>query len=198
MQILWIKRPSLGVVLIDLIMVCGYLFLILLILFMPASLKNGVEGDRVLLNQVLPFFIPLPQELPSPGPPFDHLIRDVCRQHSVEPALVMAVIQAESQFDPLAVSPRGAMGLMQLSPLVTRAFGVHDPFNPRLNINGGVRYLKNLLKVFNGDRELALAAYNAGPTQVYRHKGVPPFKETRKYISQVFRYLSYYQKTPVS
>lgn len=131
-------------------------------------------------------------------PPYDHLIRDACRKHSIDPALVKAVILAESGFDPWAVSPKGAMGLMQLSPIVTRALGIKDPFNPQLNINGGVRYLKDLLDTFNGDRELALAAYNAGPSQVYRHNGVPPFKDTKKYLSQVFRYISYYQKPPIS
>jgi soluble lytic murein transglycosylase-like protein len=109
----------------------------------------------------------------------------------------MAVIQAESQFDPLAVSPKGAAGLMQLSPMVTRELGIYDPFNPQLNIDGGVRYLKGLLNIFDGDQELALAAYNAGPSQVYRHNGVPPFKDTQKYLKQVFRYLTFYQKITI-
>jgi soluble lytic murein transglycosylase-like protein len=112
----------------------------------------------------------------------------------MDPALVMAVIHAESRFDPLAVSPKGAMGLMQLSPIITRELGIHNPFDPQINIDGGVRYLKDLLNIFDGDRELALAAYNAGPTQVYRHNGVPPFKETQEYLKRVFHYLSFYQK----
>jgi len=198
MQILWIKKTSLGVVIIDLILVCGYLFLIILILSAPASFRSRVEGNKGLLSQGFSFFIPPPAESPSSGPPFDHLIRDACRKHAMDPALVRAVIQAESRFDPLAVSSKGAIGLMQLSPIVTKALGIHDPFDPQLNINGGVRYLKDLLETFKGDRKLALAAYNAGPTQVYRHKGVPPFKQTKKYLSQVFRYISYYQKTPLS
>ena len=87
---------------------------------------------------------------------------------------------------------------MQLSPVITRELGIDDPFDPQLNIDGGVRYLKELLDTFEGDQKLALAAYNAGPTQVYRHNGVPPFKDTQKYIKEVFRYLTFYQKTPIS
>ena len=128
---------------------------------------------------------------------YDQWIRAACRKYSLDPALVMAVIHAESQFDPMAVSPKGAVGLMQLSPVVTRELGINDPFNPQLNIDGGVRYLKGLLVTFDGDKELALAAYNAGPTQVYRYNGVPPFKDTQKYLKQVFHYLAFYQKNPV-
>ncbi len=90
-----------------------------------------------------------------------------------------------------------ACGRGRKDPVVTRELGINDPFNPRLNIDGGVRYLKGLLVTFDGDKELALAAYNAGLTQVYRHNGVPPFKDTQKYLKQVFHYLTFYQKNPV-
>ena len=84
---------------------------------------------------------------------------------------------------------------MQLDPNTAKELGIKDPFNPKHNIDGGVRYLKDLLNTFEGDQKLALAAYNAGPTQVHRHNGVPPFKDTKKYIKQVFRYLTFYQKS---
>ena len=90
------------------------------------------------------------------------------------------------------------MGLMQLDPNTARELGIKDPFNPKYNIDGGVRYLKDLLDTFEGDQKLALAAYNAGPTQVYRHNGVPPFKDTKKYLKRVFRYIAYYQKDRTS
>ena len=124
---------------------------------------------------------------------YDHWIRAACRRHALDPALVKAVIHAESRFDPQAVSPKGAVGLMQIDPITARELGIKDPFNPKHNIDGGVRYLKELLETFEGDKKLALAAYNAGPNQVYRHNGVPPFKETQRYINQVFRYLTHYQ-----
>jgi soluble lytic murein transglycosylase-like protein len=139
-----------------------------------------------------------PEEIQVSVSTYDHWIGVACRRHALDPALVKAVIHAESRFDPLAISPRGAVGLMQIDPITARALGIKDPFNPQHNIDGGVRYLKELLDTFEGDQRLALAAYNAGLTQVYRHNGVPPFKDTKKYIKQVFRYLTYYQKTRTS
>lgn len=124
---------------------------------------------------------------------YDRWIQAACRRHALDPALIKAVIHAESRFDPQAVSPRGAKGLMQIDPITVRELGIKDPFNPKNNIDGGVRYLRVLLDTFEGDQQLALAAYNAGPNQVYRHNGVPPFKDTKNYIKQVFRYLTYYQ-----
>lgn len=124
---------------------------------------------------------------------FDHWIRSASRKYALDPALVKAVIHAESRFDPSAVSPKGAVGLMQLDPITVRELGISDPFNPRHNIYCGVRYLRELLDTFEGDKHLALAAYNAGPNQVLRHNGIPPFKDTKKYISKVFRYHTYYK-----
>jgi soluble lytic murein transglycosylase-like protein len=124
---------------------------------------------------------------------FDHWIRSASRKYALDPALVKAVIHAESGFDPSAVSPKGAVGLMQIDPITLRELGISDPFNPKHNIYGGVRYLRELLDAFAGDNHLAIAAYNAGPSQVLRHNGIPPFKDTKKYISKVFRYHSYYK-----
>ena len=166
---------SVGVVIINLVMVCGYLFLPLSALSAPTPVRNPVEVKMPLhpveVNMVLPnlgltLFTPPPEESQPSRASYDHWIRVACRKHSLDPALVMAIIHAESQFDPLAVSPKGAAGLMQLSPMVTRELGINDPFDPQPNIDGGVRYLKELLDAFDGDQKLALAAYNAGPTQV--------------------------------
>ncbi len=129
---------------------------------------------------------------------YDHLIRAACRKHKIDPALVKAVIHAESGFDPLAVSPRGAMGLMQIDPVTARQLGITDSFDPKKNIDGGVRYLKELLETFEGDKRLALAAYNAGPNRVQVHRGVPPFKNTEKFLAQVFRYHNYYLREKAS
>jgi soluble lytic murein transglycosylase-like protein len=124
---------------------------------------------------------------------YDHLIRAASRKYSLDPALVKAVIHAESKFDPQAVSPRGAMGLMQLDPVTVKELKIRDPFNPKYNIDGGVRYLRGLLDTFEGDKHLALAAYNAGPNRVHQHRGIPPFKDTKKYLTRVLRYLDYYK-----
>ena len=198
MPIHWIKRMSVGVVIINLVMVCGYLFLSLTCLFATTPFRNRIEANLALPSLGLTLFTPPPEKSQTSILPYDYWIRAACRKHSLEPALVMAVIHAESQFDPLAVSPKGAVRLMQLSPIVTRKLGIDDPFDPQLNIDGGVRYLKDLLDTFDGDKELALAAYNAGPTQVHRYNGVPPFKDTQKYLKQVFRYLTFYQKISIS
>jgi soluble lytic murein transglycosylase-like protein len=198
MHFFCIKKMSFGVIIINLVMVCGYLFLSLTALSATTPFRNRTEANLAIPSLGLTLFSPPPEKSPTSISPYDHWIGAACRKHSLDPALVMAVIHAESQFDPLAVSPKGAVGLMQLSPIVTRELGIDDPFDPKLNIDGGVRYLKILLDTFDGDKELALAAYNAGPTQVHRYNGVPPFRDTQKYLEQVFRFLTFYQKTPLS
>jgi hypothetical protein len=129
---------------------------------------------------------------------YDHLIRAASRKYSLDPALVKAVIHAESRFDPQAVSPKGAVGLMQLDPITVKELKIADPFNPKYNIYGGVRYLRGLLDTFEGNKHLALAAYNAGPNRVHRHRGIPPFKDTKKYLTRVLRYLDYYKLASLS
>jgi len=110
--------------------------------------------------------------------------------HGVSSELVRAVIQVESEFDPLARSSKGAQGLMQLMPDTARRLGVANPFDPRQNIFGGVRYLRQLLDMFQGDVVLTAAAYNAGENAVLRYKGVPPYRETRGYVQKVQSLLS--------
>lgn len=116
---------------------------------------------------------------------FDDAIRHHAGRHGVSADLVRAVIQVESAFNPAAVSPKGAMGLMQLMPATATEFGVQNPFEPEQNIRGGVAYLKRLLDRYDQRLELALAAYNAGPGNVEKYGDVPPFSETRNYIRKI-------------
>jgi soluble lytic murein transglycosylase-like protein len=116
---------------------------------------------------------------------FEPLIAAYADEHDVRPDLVRAVIQAESAFNPFARSSKGAMGLMQLMPATAAELGVTDPYDPAQNIRGGVAYLKSLLLQYSQNEELALAAYNAGPTAVARYDGVPPYRETRNYIARI-------------
>ncbi len=112
----------------------------------------------------------------------------------LSPALIKAVIRAESNFDPKAVSVSGAQGLMQLMPETAEDLKLGDPFDPEENIHGGTRYLRYLLDRFDQDLRLAIAAYHAGPGNVLRHGGVPPIEQTRSYIKKVLRFFEFYLK----
>jgi hypothetical protein len=125
---------------------------------------------------------------------YSDLIQEVALQYDLDPALLHAVIRAESAYNPSAVSSKGAVGLMQLMPATARRFGVVDSTDPRDNLNGGARYLKELLALFNSDKRLALAAYNAGENAVKRHGNrIPPYKETQNYVVKVLEYYDYYR-----
>ena len=113
------------------------------------------------------------------------LIADASKQHGVDPRLVAAIAARESAYNPGAVSPAGAVGVMQLMPATARYAGVRNAFDARENVFGGVHYLRTLLDTFHGDLDLTLAAYNAGPGAVQRYNGVPPFRETKDYVRTV-------------
>ncbi len=116
---------------------------------------------------------------------YDSLIAEHATQHGIRTDLVRAVIQAESAFNPTARSVKGAMGLMQLMPATAVAYGVTNAFDPAENIRAGVAYLRGLLDRYSQNEELALAAYNAGPTAVEKYGSVPPYRETRNYVSKI-------------
>jgi soluble lytic murein transglycosylase-like protein len=127
---------------------------------------------------------------------YDPLILKTAEKHSVDYALVKAVIRAESNFNATAISRVGARGLMQLMPGTAYALRVNDSFHPEDNIEGGVRYLRYLLNLFQGDLHLALAAYNAGEKAVFRYRGIPPYQETRTYIRRVLHYFQEFSNEP--
>ena len=115
----------------------------------------------------------------------EKLVREAAQRHNVDPALVRAVIETESGWNPGALSRKGAAGLMQLIPTTAQRFGVNDRFSPQQNVDAGVRYLKTLLQRYDGNLDLALAAYNAGEGAVDRAHGIPAFRETRNYVQKV-------------
>jgi soluble lytic murein transglycosylase-like protein len=114
-----------------------------------------------------------------------NLVQSTALKHGVNPKLALAVAKTESNLTPTAVSPAGAVGVMQLMPATAQELGVKNIYNPEENIDGGVRYLKRMLNIFGGDTNKALAAYNAGPGAVKNYNGIPPYKETQDYVLRV-------------
>src|SRR5262249_2504364 len=138
-----------------------------------ADARTGKLVRRVIVNQ------------PPPSPAtISTLVERSARAHNVDPLLVQSIIQVESNYDVHAVSPKGAEGLMQLTPPTARMLGVSNSFDPAENIEGGVSYLKQLQDLYK-DARLALAAYNAGPGAVDKYKSIPPYPETREYVEKV-------------
>jgi len=152
-----------------------------------------VLSDKPLGDGAVTFEVPTSQAVrvtraanPATAARYSDVIERQASRHRVRPELVRAVIQVESGFDPLARSPKGAMGLMQLMPQTAADFGVVDAYNPAENIRAGVAYLRALLDRYSGNEELALAAYNAGPGAVERYgQRIPPYRETRDYVRKV-------------
>jgi soluble lytic murein transglycosylase-like protein len=144
----------------------------------PISLIQGLVPDEILEE--------VKREVEAgEGGDIRELAIQAARRHGVDPDLVLAVISVESAFRKDAVSPKGAQGLMQLMPGTARELGVKDAFDPAQNLDAGTRYLNELIRKFKGDLKLAIAAYNAGPNAVKRHRGVPPYRETRKHVEKV-------------
>ncbi|MFQ6024355.1 MAG: lytic transglycosylase domain-containing protein [Acidiferrobacterales bacterium] len=125
---------------------------------------------------------------------YDRLIRRMARAYNVDPALIKAVMHAESAFNPYATSHKGASGLMQLMPATAARYGVHDIYDPVQNVRAAVQYLKDLMARFGNEISLAVAAYNAGENAVEQHKGVPPYKETRTYVRRVMHFKRRYSR----
>jgi soluble lytic murein transglycosylase-like protein len=139
----------------------------------------------------LPVKKPISKPLFTPSPNvevYEPMIITASQRYSVDPNLVRAVIKAESNFNHRAVSPKGAMGLMQLMPETAQKMAVANPFNPEENIHGGVRYLSELLQLLDRNLPLALAAYNAGPERVIGRNEIPSIEETRNYVQRVIMY----------
>jgi soluble lytic murein transglycosylase-like protein len=151
--------------------------------------RTTVIAPRVIPEKVISSAPPPapanPKADPGPSATVNALVSSIARRHNVEPSLVDSVIRVESNYDPNAVSPKGAMGLMQLIPSTARRFGVNNTFHPAQNIEGGVLYLKYLMNLYHGDERLALAAYNAGEGAVAKYNGIPPYPETQNYVYQV-------------
>jgi soluble lytic murein transglycosylase-like protein len=153
-----------------------------------------IGANAVAEPFVPPFFVPCRLDPATPAPvkidaPYSSIVQSASRIHGVEERLVHAVIWAESSYDAKAVSPSGAEGLMQLMPATAKHYGVRDSFDPAQNINGGVKHLRELLDRFEGDTELAVAAYNAGAYAVIRAGNrIPPYPETAKYVPKVIAY----------
>ena len=144
---------------------------------------NLVDNAPAPVTPVLPVTTDvLASEMPAP---LKVLVDNIAATHGVDPALVRAVMKTESNFNRYAVSPKGAMGLMQLIPTTGRRYGVRDFFDPQQNVEGGVRYLKFLLQKFNGNLDLSLAAYNAGENLVERLGRIPPIPETTNYVRRI-------------
>ena len=168
------------------------------------TLRSGgeVTCDRSLIDRIVPDEVPYEEPAPAPAPaaearpardiapgavlertPYGEIIARVSEAHGVDPLLVRALIQVESNYRPRARSHKGAMGLMQLMPSTAREYKVRNPYDPKANIEAGIKHLKSLIDKYGV--ELALAAYNAGPAAVQRFKGIPPYRETRNYVAKI-------------
>ncbi len=150
-------------------------------------MKTGADGQRIIFNESSTQRTRRLSDrlIPVPDTKLEPLIDRHSAAQNLDPRLVRAVIQAESGYNPRALSNKGAIGLMQLMPATASTLRVSDPWNIEENLRGGTAYLRKLLDRFAGSLEMAVAAYNAGPGAVERHRGIPPYRETREYVRRV-------------
>ena len=175
--------------------------LFIAVMILGVALVSNINNHMVKNSKMLSKIHPVPQteqRLESvSGRNAEHLyhvfIIQTASHYQIDPALIKAIIMAESGYNTKAVSKSGAKGLMQLMPQTAQSLGVEDIFNPHQNITGGVQYFKHLVNRFNGDVNLALAAYNSGSRNVRNYNGVPPFKATHSYIKKVLMYYHIYK-----
>jgi hypothetical protein len=150
-----------------------------------ATKPQTVAGSTSTVTLENPGYTRISQGRQVRSDEIDTVIEEAASRHNVDPNLVRAIVKVESNFNPRAVSHKGAMGLMQLMPATARSLNVSNPFDPHQNVEAGVRHFRHLLNNFNGDVSLSLAAYNAGQGAVERNGGIPPYRETRNYVRQI-------------
>jgi soluble lytic murein transglycosylase-like protein len=166
----------------------------------PGTLAEFTHDQEIVALQVQPLSVPavdssaMGASHTAAGTELERAVTRAARQHRLHPALLFAVMKAESSFNPIVVSKAGAVGLMQLVPETAMRHGVQNLYDTNENVAGGARHLRYLLDRFHGNTRLALAAYNAGEGKVDRYKQIPPYKETRHYVQKVLSYYRDYRK----
>ena len=152
----------------------------------PKPFKSKIFASLGIIFLIVLFPLEADAQVePRQNKKFDEIIKTVSEKYNLEASLIHSIIRAESDYDPHCVSSKGALGLMQLMPETAKIYGVGNPFEPRDNIEGGVRYLKDLINLYDRRTRFVLAAYNAGQTAVKKYGGIPPYPETRNYIEKV-------------
>ncbi len=153
---------------------------------LPKPFKSKIFAFLGILLLIVLFPLEADAQVePRQNKTFDKIIKAVAEKYNLEASLIHSIIRTESDYDPHCVSSKGALGLMQLMPETAKIYGVGNPFEPRDNIEGGVKYIKDLINLYNGRTRFVLAAYNAGQTAVKKYGGIPPYPETRNYIEKV-------------
>ena len=186
----WFKSKVPALIAACVIYLAGYLPGLSILRAGQIAVVTGQNGQSVYVNAntdsagVQPGFASEKGLFASPSN-IDSIIERVSSHYQVDPKLIHAMIRVESNYDPSAVSSKGAMGLMQLIPATAQRFGVQNPFDPKQNIQGGISYLKYLLRLFGGNLPLSLAAYNAGEERVIRSGGIPDIPETEHYVRAI-------------
>ena len=178
------------------------LAIIVSLMLVPSNQAQNLNGGRETIS-TQPFFMEpfRPEALYSSlelQRQFEGVVRSASYRYDVDPYLVLGMIRVESNFDSYAISHKGAKGLMQLMPATARFHKVRNAYDPVQNIYGGVRHFRLLLDRFDGDVQLALAAYNAGPGAVAKYNRIPPYRETRNYVRQVMGYYQYYRNSEMT